>query len=830
MTEPANPRTYRPRGLELALVTVLALALLLPGIWSYSLVDPWETHYGEVARRMRQDHDMVHLDWSNEGFRSKPVLTFWLMAASMKALGVADDGGYSGEMVASERTMLAIRLPFVLFGVLGLVAMWWMLARLISRRVAYLSLLVLGTTPFYCLVARQGITDITLVGAMIGAIAMFGVAAEAGNEPPAPVAAFGRRRRISLDQRHVFALIVGLFLLWQVYCYIDLFHRQPWVARGLRVPAPGWLISGPMLVGIGFLILLEMPWRFVTGVRRTLYWLIYGLPAIGCWVVNRVLGARWELPPAHAEVARITTSRQVYMLWFWTFLGISVLGKGPAALGIVGIVCLFYVLLLGKWDDFWKDHHEIARGLLLLLLIAVPWHVGMYFKEGRHFLQEYFVTHLWKRATKGVDDETGTFTYYVSQLGYGMFVWAALVPAGLAALVARTRTSTREGRARFLIATWAVTSMAFFTAVQTKFHHYILPVVPALAIGVALWLDDVWALRARKVGIAAVAGAAIVLVVTNDMMTEQARWIEMFIFRYDRPWPELAPWSVDASDAFLALGVAGAAALALFTVPRLARVGVIALCVVGLSAGLWSMHVYMPIAGTHWGMREAVQKYYQRRDIHGARLVYWGDRQVADDWARGDGVRDTWTLHTLVPDQVQEGQPAEIHITVKSADDKRTEADLHLAGVIDHIDVDAAEIRVRLPASETKQLATLVAAGKKHKRSNRAPIRVVDGDRVIAWQLYWRGEHFWTSDELYFADGRLPEMVTAWGLSDPSSEKFLKYLNDRTLCPEGRRYWIMTEAGRANNLGSILPTSRAKETLQVEDRTSNKFTLMSFIL
>ena len=36
----------------------------------------------------------------NEGFRSKPVLTFWMMAARAAARsGVAHDGGYSGEMV-----------------------------------------------------------------------------------------------------------------------------------------------------------------------------------------------------------------------------------------------------------------------------------------------------------------------------------------------------------------------------------------------------------------------------------------------------------------------------------------------------------------------------------------------------------------------------------------------------------------------------------------------------------------------------------------------------------------------------------------------------------
>src|SRR4051794_16771902 len=98
---------------ELWVVTIVCLAFLAPGIWSYPLVDPWETQYAEVARRMLRDHDWAHLDWQHEGFRSKPVLMFWMIAASMKVFQLARDGGYVGEMVSSPWVMFVVRLPFV---------------------------------------------------------------------------------------------------------------------------------------------------------------------------------------------------------------------------------------------------------------------------------------------------------------------------------------------------------------------------------------------------------------------------------------------------------------------------------------------------------------------------------------------------------------------------------------------------------------------------------------------------------------------------------------------------------------------------------------------
>src|SRR5882762_4731298 len=208
----------RPLGFELAFVVLVSLAVLAPGIWGYSLVDPWETHYGEVGRMMLQNHDWVHTEWpqDGEGFRSKPILTFWLMAGGMRAVGLAAGGGYSGEMVHDVRTLIAIRLPFILTAVFGLVLMWWMLARLVNRRLAWLALLVVGSCPFFCLVARQAIPDMPLVACVIGAMALFTMSTEDGDRPVDVLFSIRiGKKRVDIDQRHVFALLIGGFLLVQ---------------------------------------------------------------------------------------------------------------------------------------------------------------------------------------------------------------------------------------------------------------------------------------------------------------------------------------------------------------------------------------------------------------------------------------------------------------------------------------------------------------------------------------------------------------------------------------------------------------------------------------
>jgi hypothetical protein len=107
----------------------------------------------------------------------------------------------------------------------------------------------------------------------------------------------------------------------------------------------------------------------------------------------------------------------------------------------------------------------------------------------------------------------------------------------------------------------------------------------------------------------------------------------------------------------------------------------------------------------------------------------------------------------------------------------------------------------------------------------REPVRVVDADRLIAWQLYWRGENFWAGGEIW---PWLPEMKTSF--PNPNNVEFNKYINDRARAPAGRRYFVVTEAGRLSGMRSLLPTPRARESFEILDTTSNKFSLGAFDL
>jgi hypothetical protein len=500
------------------------------------------------------------------------------------------------------------------------------------------------------------------------------------------------------------------------------------------------------------------------------------------------------------------------MFWFYALVGIAVLAKGPPGLGIVGLVSLFYLVLSGRWSLLRR--FEIPRGILITSLIALPWHIAMFLRDGPKWLNEYLNHHILGRFASGVHGDRGTFEYLAAQLGIGMWPWAALVPAALAACLFGATFATRDGRLRLVTGIWAIAGMAMFSISQTKFHHYIFPIVPALGVAVAFFLEDIWMRRIRNLVPAVITAVAITAILANELMGEQEKLIELFIYRHDRPWPTGDPWNVDITGWLFGFAALFSLGFALLLWPRARRWvigGLLALAVGWLA---WGGTGYMQAAAPHWGTGPAIKTYYEMRQIHGVEIKYWGLRELHDDWKDGP----TYRVRSHLPEGFAAGAPMRVTLEIPNAglEDNR----IVLRGRSDDVGGDA--FTIRLDPGELEKIAHLIAEGAS-ARPHRPAWHQVDADRLLAWQLLWRGENFWTADEIW---GQTADTRTVFEHVD--NKAFLAYIKK----PEqiGRTFYLITESGRARGLKGLLPTARAKETYELVDTSGNKFTLLRFTL
>jgi 4-amino-4-deoxy-L-arabinose transferase-like glycosyltransferase len=165
--------------------------------------------------------------------------------------------------------------------------------------------------------------------------------------------------------------------------------------------------------------------------------------------------------------------------FFWVGLAIAMMAKGAAS--IVLIIAALLFAALERWNAtrfgrfFWS-------GLLLFLLIVLPWHFYMFHQFGASFLSEYLGFHVLARATHQIEEHVTHWWYYF---------WVLLVSA--APFVLFYPFAIADSFRRKNLRVWSIFALVvigFFTAVQTRLPHYIAPAYPALALLTSVFLAD----------------------------------------------------------------------------------------------------------------------------------------------------------------------------------------------------------------------------------------------------------------------------------------------------------------------------------------------------
>ncbi len=494
-------------------VVVAAAALYFPFMGSYSLWDPWETHYGEVAREMLSRDDWISLWWAQDGwFWSKPVLDMWMQAIAMATLGVHYQ---PDKMLIGNGTLpvmhpeWAVRAPVVLLTILAMYLLYKGVAKTFGRRAALLGSLVLATMPDWYFLAHQTMTDMPFVAPMAACMGLVML----GLRTPESLLTRAYEVKVKSLRFRLTAwhLVFGGILLCAVPQILYLVSRnvaflwQPG-AHGFQkhwdefrsgsgsgncglpgnedcrttTPAsiPHGMNANPDSFGAAI-------WRTVGAFEPALQGLFWAV------LLGTVLYMSW----GERRVRRLA------YLAAWFFAAISTLGKGPAGFGLPVLVTLAYLAASRPGEDFLARllriireiaEFEIVAGFLIILAVALPWYVAMYVRHGAPFTDRLIFHDMFNRAFSHVHDtnegDDTSFRFYVWQLGYALFPWTGLAPLGLLWWLRRANDDRAD--MSVLLTMWVVLAFALFSFMGTKFHHYIFPAVPPVAILIGVVLDD----------------------------------------------------------------------------------------------------------------------------------------------------------------------------------------------------------------------------------------------------------------------------------------------------------------------------------------------------
>ncbi|MFS2023966.1 glycosyltransferase family 39 protein [Massilia sp. CT11-137] len=226
------------------------------------------------------------------------------------------------------------------------------------------------------------------------------------------------------------------------------------------------------------------------------------------------------------------SERRNWMLVCWAGMALSVLSKGLIGLVLPGGVLVFYTIFSRDWA-IWKRLH-IVKGLILFFLIATPWFVlvGLKNPEQPHF---FFVHEHFDRFLKKEHHREAAWYIFFVLLAAGSVPWVGVLVQSLIG-AARRDGETTKFRPRLMLLVWVAFITLFFTKSNSKLPGYILPVFPAVALLVAVYLDA-GTRRGRMVTAALTALLGVGFLVTVPFMLKFAKHAgEDVLYAAYQPW------------------------------------------------------------------------------------------------------------------------------------------------------------------------------------------------------------------------------------------------------------------------------------------------------
>jgi 4-amino-4-deoxy-L-arabinose transferase-like glycosyltransferase len=450
---------------------------------------------------------------------------------------------------------------------------------------------VLWAMPQWLLLGRQAITDMALGASLCAAIGFLLLAI--GTQERAPVTQRDIRLGpvtlpISSALSLAFLLMIMLLpqALYLVSRNLDLSHgfRADLVIEG-STGTCGILPSHPPCVSHASALRWATP-------------LLQGTTLLACAVFL-----------LHS-IAQLQSQRAVYFLAACCAAAVAGMAKGPMAL-LVPSACLCVVAFVMK-KPRWVLSQEFTLGALCIALLMLPWYGATFARHGRLFYDELVMRHMLGRTLTHLHDTTEgddtSVRYYVHQLGFALFPVVALLPGALVHAFRARSPAQAACPSRTALLVWALSVFTLVAAMGTKFHHYIFPAVPPLAMLVGDYLGARVSKVHRAELLSYALGAAVALRVAHDLATTHdgivgaSRIFSLVCYRYDRPWPEaLKHEAILTALSLASIVFAGATVLFKRRAPML---GISLNAAMLLVFSMYTAHVYMPAVSEHRGQRE----------------------------------------------------------------------------------------------------------------------------------------------------------------------------------------------------------------------------------
>lgn len=288
-------------------------------------------------------------------------------------------------------------------------------------------------------------------------------------------------------------------LYWQKPPLLFWLINAGWTLTGVHAWTARALVLGLALVDLVLLQRLTLRLGASRDAARNALWLLAGafyFALFANMIMFDVLLTTWVLLALLGLCDLVEGRSRRGVLIVGVAIGLGILSKGPVTLlGIGGAA------LLAPWwsadrllDRRARYYGALALAVLLGASIALAWAIPAAIHGGEEYARAIFLNQTLDRinGVKGTSAHRRPLWWYLVVFPAMVLPWPLIVRASRARLRVLLSGSTPL---RFALA-WCVPTLIVFSLVSGKQPHYLLPLIPAVALAIAVGVDA-QALRLR---------------------------------------------------------------------------------------------------------------------------------------------------------------------------------------------------------------------------------------------------------------------------------------------------------------------------------------------
>ena len=172
-----------------------------------------------------------------------------------------------------------------------------------------------------------------------------------------------------------------------------------------------------------------------------------------------------------------------YYYGFYLGAALAVLTKGPIGILLPGLIITLFLLI--KRDFKALRSMKIISGSMLFLIIALQWYSTMIVLHGKNFIDVFFGTHNFLRATVSEHPKDNVFYFYTVVAILALFPWVGFIPEFIKKITANKLEILRMNSKILFLILWVSCVFVFFQLIATKYLSYTYPLVfpSALLLG-----------------------------------------------------------------------------------------------------------------------------------------------------------------------------------------------------------------------------------------------------------------------------------------------------------------------------------------------------------